>query len=68
MSVNDSLIRYDELRKNICISQDNETDCIVNKDKLFLSVDLIEKAFSATTKIDRKRLAKLICEATQKTN
>ena len=68
MATDKDLINFGTLQKNICISKDNPEDLIGHKGRLFIAVDLIDKAFTETTAIDREWLANRICEATQKTN
>lgn len=52
MAMNNDLILVETLKKNICISEDNPEDLIVHDGRVFIAVELIDKAFNETIPID----------------
>lgn len=52
MAMDNDLVLVETLKKNIRISKDNPEDLIGNDGRIFIAVELIDKAFNETPAVD----------------
>lgn len=52
MATNDKLILCSALKSNICISQNNPEDLIEHDGRLFIAIELINRAFNETPAVE----------------
>lgn len=52
MAMNNDLVLVETLKKNIRISKDNPEDLIGHNGRIFIAVELIDKAFNKTPAVD----------------
>lgn len=63
MANNDDLIHCGTLKKNISISEENSEDLIESNGRLFIAVDLINKAFDETPAFNPKNTDGIILKS-----
>lgn len=54
MATNDKLILCSALKRNICVSQNNPEDLINHDGRLFIAIELINRAFNETPAVEVK--------------